>query len=99
MRFSLCKSRPVDKSCGLRCDQTIRLRTYKSKRDYPKKLRRISFFAIETRKRLVFQRDRTVLQVDQTKPAHQSIFRDNRERRANSNLDRNLRLLDGGLSQ
>ena len=54
MRFSLCKSRPVDKSCGLRCDQTIRLRTYKSKRDYPKKLRRISFFDTETRKRLVF---------------------------------------------
>jgi transposase len=54
MRFSLCKSRPVDKSCGLRCDQTIRLCTYKSKRDYPKKLRRISFFDPETRKRLVF---------------------------------------------
>lgn len=54
MRFSQCKSRPVDKSCGLRCDQTIRLRTYKSKRDYPKKLRRISFFDTETRKRLVF---------------------------------------------
>jgi hypothetical protein len=54
MRFSLCKSRLVDKSCGLRCDQTTRLRTYKSKRDYPKKLRRISFFDTTTRKRLVF---------------------------------------------
>ena len=54
MRFSRCKSRPVDKSCGLRCDQTIRLSTYKGKRDYPGKLRRISFFDTETRKRLVF---------------------------------------------
>ena len=54
MRFSRCKSRPVDKSCGLRCDQTIRLCTYKSKRDYPNKLRRISFFDTDTRKRLVF---------------------------------------------
>lgn len=53
-RFQICESRPVDKSCGLRCDQTIRLSTYKGKRDYPKKLRRISFFDTETRKRLVF---------------------------------------------
>jgi len=53
-RFHLRESRPVDKSCGLRCDQTIRLSTYKGKRDYPRKLRRISFFDTETRKRLVF---------------------------------------------
>ena len=53
-RFHICESRPVDKSCGLRCDQTIKLSTYKGKRDYPGKLRRISFFDTETRKRLVF---------------------------------------------
>lgn len=52
--FHIRESRPVDKSCGLRCDQTIRLSTYKGKRDYPEKLRRISFFDTETRKRLVF---------------------------------------------
>jgi hypothetical protein len=43
--------------------------------------------------------DRTVLQVDQTKPAYQSILWHQRERSANSNLDCNLRLPDGGLSQ
>lgn len=53
-QFHILSSRPVDKSTGLRCDQTIRLSTYKGKRDYPKKLRRISFFDTETRKRLVF---------------------------------------------
>ena len=54
IRFSRCRSRSVDKSCGLRCDQTIRLSTYKGKRDYPGKLRRIRLFDTETRKRLVF---------------------------------------------
>jgi len=53
-KFTVCKSRPVDKSCGLRCDQVIRLSTKKSKRDYPMKLRRISFFDTNTGKRLIF---------------------------------------------
>jgi hypothetical protein len=53
-KFTVCKSRPVDKSCGLRCDQVIRLSTKKSKRDYPIKLRRISFFDTNTGKRLFF---------------------------------------------
>ena len=37
-------SRPVDKSTGLRCDQTIVLTTYRSAKDYPEKLRLIKFF-------------------------------------------------------
>ena len=53
-RFYVLESRPVDKSSGLRCDQVIRLSTAKGKRDYPKKLRRISFIDTETGKRLVF---------------------------------------------
>jgi len=53
-KFTVYRSRPVDKSCGLRCDQVIRLSTKKSKRDYPIKLRRISFFDTTTGKRLVF---------------------------------------------
>jgi len=53
-RFYVLESRPVDKSSGLRCDQIIRLSTAKGKRDYPKKLRRISFIDTETGKRLVF---------------------------------------------
>ena len=53
-RFYVSKSRAVDKSCGLRCDQVIRLSTKKAKRNYPSKLRRISFFDTNTGKRLVF---------------------------------------------
>ena len=53
-KFIVLKSRAVDKTTGLRCDQTIRLRTWKGKRDYPKKLRRISYVDTQTGKRLVF---------------------------------------------
>lgn len=53
-KFYVLESRPVDKNTGLRCDQTIRLSTRKGKIDYPKRLRRISYFDTETGKRLVF---------------------------------------------
>lgn len=53
-RFTVCDSRVVDKSTGLRCDQIIVLHTKKGKRDYPDRLRRISFFDPETNKRLTF---------------------------------------------
>ena len=54
MAFHVSKSRPVDKTTGLRCDQTIGLKTTKSKRDYPEKLRRIRFIDAQTGKSLVF---------------------------------------------
>ena len=47
-------SRPVDKSTGLRCDQTIILSGFYSRRDYPEVLRRISFRDPETKKCYVF---------------------------------------------
>lgn len=47
-RFTVCESRVVDKSTGLRCDQIIVLRTKKGKRDYPDRLQRI-FFSIQIR--------------------------------------------------
>ncbi len=53
-KFSVQKSRTVDKTTGLRCDQTIRLSTWKGKRDYPKPLRRISYVDPQSGKRLVF---------------------------------------------
>ncbi len=53
-RFTVRESRYVDTSTGLRCDQVIKLSTYKGKRDYPERLRRISFIDPETKKRLVF---------------------------------------------
>ena len=47
-------SRPVDKSTGLRSDQTIRLTGINASKDYPDLLRRISYHDAETNKRLVF---------------------------------------------
>ncbi len=52
--FYVCKSRSVDKSTGLRCDQIIRLNNYRAKRKYPEQIRRISFVDSKTGKRLVF---------------------------------------------
>ena len=47
-------SRPVDRSTGLICDQTITLTGFYSKADYPDTLRRIRFKDPKTGKRLVF---------------------------------------------
>ena len=47
-------SLPVDKSCGLRCDQIVIPKGFYTKRDYPAKLRRIKYFDSEQQKRLVF---------------------------------------------
>jgi hypothetical protein len=52
--FRRIESRPIDKACGLRCDQLIRLRGPKSRRLYPELLRRIVYRDPETGKRLVF---------------------------------------------
>ena len=47
-------SRPVDKSTGLRSDQTIVLHGPRTSQDYPDVLRRISYVDLETAKRFVF---------------------------------------------
>jgi transposase len=47
-------SHTVDPGTGLRSDQTILLRGPKTSRLYPDSLRRISFFDIEKRRRLIF---------------------------------------------
>lgn len=46
--------RSVDKTTGLRSDQTIRLRGFQAAKDYPDTLRRISYTDIKTNKSLVF---------------------------------------------
>lgn len=46
--------RPVDKSTGLRSDQSIRLRGPRTSQAYPQTLRRISYVDPDTRKHLVF---------------------------------------------
>jgi hypothetical protein len=53
-RFKFVKSRKVDKSTGLRCDQTIRLAIYKSAKQYPGKLRRIKYYDSEKDMMFVF---------------------------------------------
>jgi hypothetical protein len=52
--FKRLYSHAIDKSTGVQCDQSILLRTFYPKRDYPEKLRRIRFFDTEKKKRLVF---------------------------------------------
>jgi len=46
--------REVDKTTGLRCDQTIRLNGFYTSQNYPAVLRRIGFFDIETNKKFIF---------------------------------------------
>lgn len=52
--FKRLYSHAVDKPTGVQCDQTVLLRTFYPKRDYPEKLRRIRFFDTQKNKRLVF---------------------------------------------
>ena len=47
-------SRPVDKNCGLRCDQPIRLAGFYTRGDYPDLMSRIKYFNDETGSTYVF---------------------------------------------
>jgi len=53
-RFRCVASQVVDKSTGLRCDQTIRLVSFYPLRGYPDCLRRIRYCDLETHRPLVF---------------------------------------------
>ena len=52
--FKRVYSRTVDKTTGLRCDQTVRLTGVKSPDDYPQYLRYVAFYDEKTDKRLGF---------------------------------------------
>jgi len=54
LRFRRVNSRPVDKATGVRADQTIALTGTNSAEHYPDKLRRVRFFDVENKKKLVF---------------------------------------------
>jgi len=54
-------SHPVDRSDGLRYDQTVMLVTPKSLAGYPEKLRRVKYFDAEREKQLVFLTNNFVL--------------------------------------
>ena len=53
-QFRRLYSHPIDKSTGLRCDQTIVLTGFYSLKDYPERLRRIRYVDKETEQNLVF---------------------------------------------
>ena len=46
MRYCRLHSHPVDKTTGLRSDQTISLTSFYATRDYPDKLRRVRFYDV-----------------------------------------------------
>ena len=54
LRFRRLCSRKVDKTLGLRSDQTIVLSTKKSREAYPEALRRVSYVDLEKNKRYVY---------------------------------------------
>lgn len=47
LAFERIYSRKVNKTIGLRCDQTVRLKNYYASKDYPEKLRRVKFYDAE----------------------------------------------------
>jgi len=54
MQFDRLVSQDVDKTCGILCDQIIRLSGFYSSQHYPDRLRRIKYHDTETDKTLVF---------------------------------------------
>jgi hypothetical protein len=50
MAYKRLYSKPVDKSTGLRCDQTITLTGYQAKKDYPELLRRVKYYDAENQR-------------------------------------------------
>jgi len=53
-QFRRLYSHPIDKSTGLKCDQTIVLTSFYPAKDYPERLRRIHYVDKETEQNLVF---------------------------------------------
>ncbi len=54
LQYRRLYSRPVDKTTGLRCDQTIGLTGTQSSQDYPAHLRRVKFYDAKHDRLLVF---------------------------------------------
>ena len=54
LQYRRLYSHPIDKSAGLRCDQTILLTGLNTSQDYPIRLRRVKFYDVEHDKLLVF---------------------------------------------
>jgi hypothetical protein len=54
LKFKAVASRKIDKSKGLRCDQSIKLLVVKSRKQYPEKIRRVKYYDSEKDITLVF---------------------------------------------
>ena len=54
LKFKAVASRKIDKSKGLRCDQSIKLIVPKSRKQYPEKIRRVKYYDSEKDITLVF---------------------------------------------
>jgi IS4 transposase len=63
-RFRRLYSHPVDRATGVRCDQTICLTGFYSRRDYPEKLRRIVYYDADRDKKLTFLTDNFALKAE-----------------------------------
>jgi Domain of unknown function (DUF4372)/Transposase DDE domain len=61
LQYRCRTQRTVDKTTGLRCDQTIRLTGVKTATEYPALLRRVKYVDADTGKRLVFLTNNFVL--------------------------------------
>ena len=61
LQFRRQSNRRVDKTTGLRCDQTIMLTGVNTAKEYPQSLRRIKFVDPETGKRLIFLTNNWIL--------------------------------------
>ena len=54
-------SRPIDKSTGLKYDQTVSFGSFYPRKDYPEKLRRIKFFDMEKNRNFIFLTNNFIL--------------------------------------
>jgi hypothetical protein len=54
LKFRRVYSNPIDKSTGLRCDQTIRLTGFYPAKEFPEKLRRIKYYDQQSGRTFVF---------------------------------------------
>jgi len=61
LRFRRLYSHPVDKSTGLKCDQTIVLTGVHTSKNYPEKLRRIRYFDAQSQTDLTFLTNNFIL--------------------------------------
>lgn len=62
--FKRSHSAKVDKSKGVKCDQTVVLGGFYAKQNYSEKLRRIKYFDVETKKTFVFLTNNFVLEAE-----------------------------------